>query len=172
MRSVIAVLAIVTLSATTFVQAQSLGEVADREKERRKGQKDDGKVITEVELVGAKGTVSMTDGPSSAPATAPVAKEGAADEKAAAAAPGKDAPKEKTEDEIKAEKAAEWRGRVAKANADLEVARKQVTDLEATPNFYMNAAVQAQAAAARQSVANIEQGLATLEEEGRQASYR
>jgi hypothetical protein len=171
MRSVIAVLAIVTLSATSFVQAQSLGEVADREKERRKGQKDDGKVITEVELVGAKGTVSITDGPSSAPVAAPVTKEGAADDKAAAA-PGKDAPKEKTEDEVRAEKTADWRARVVKANADLAAARKQVADLEATPNFYMNAAVQAQAATARQSVANIEQGLATLEEEGRQASYR
>jgi len=96
--------------------AQSLGELAAKEKQKRQG-KPSPKVITESELskAGKRGTVSMT-GESSAEGEAAPAEgasaEGGAPAEGGAAAPGaagaKPAPKEKSEEEVRSERRVEW----------------------------------------------------------------
>jgi len=173
MRSVIAVVTVFTLAAAAFVHAESLGEVAAREKEKRKGKKD-GKVITEEELLRAKGAgLSMNDGsPASAPAPAPAAaKEGEAKDKdGKPLAPGvkaADAPKEKTEEELKAERQKAWSDRLDKAKGNVAAIQKGVSDLEATPGLYNNAAATAQLADARKQLTAAQAQVAAIEEEGR-----
>jgi hypothetical protein len=174
MRNVIVVLTAFTLSVATFVQAESLGEVAAREKEKRKGKKD-GKVITETELFRAKGSgTSITDG-GFVPAAPDEAKDGkAADGKAPAASgeKAKDAPKEKTEEEVRAENLKAWRTRMDQANANVSAAQKQVSDLEATPGLYSNAAATAQLADARRALTAAREVAAGIEEEGRRSNFR
>jgi hypothetical protein len=177
MRSVIAVVTVLSLSTAAFLHAESLGEVAAREKEKRKGKKD-GKVITEEELLRAKGSgLSMNDGssPASAPASAP-AKEGEAKDKdgkpVAAGEKGKEAPKEKTEEELKTERQKDWRTRLDKANADVAAAQKVVSEWEATPGLFNNASATAQLAEARKRLTEQQSQVTALDEEGRRNGFR
>lgn len=177
MRSVIAVVTVLSLSTAAFLHAESLGEVAAREKEKRKGKKD-GKVITEEELLRAKGSgLSMNDGsPASAPAAAPAAapaKEGEAKDKdGKPVAAGKDAPKEKTEEELKAERQTEWHTRLDKANAEVAATQKAVSELEATPGLFNNAGATNQLAEARKRLADQQAQAAAIQEEGRRSNFR
>jgi hypothetical protein len=164
MRSVIAILA-VTLSAGAFVHAESLGEIAEREKEKRKGQKE-GTVITETELANAKGrnvSVTYANG-SSAPAPA---KEGDANAKGDKAG----AQKEKTPEEIAAEKVAakqkEWQGRVDAENATIAGIQTQIAAVESTPAAFNDMSRPAQLENLRSKLAAEQAKLEALQEEGR-----
>jgi hypothetical protein len=171
MRTFIAVVTVLSLSTAAFLHAESLGEVAAREKEKRKGQKD-GKVITEEELLRAKGSgLSMNDGsPASVPAAAP-AKEGEAKDKDGKPAAGKDAPKEKTEEELKAERQTEWRTRLDKANGEVAATQKVVSEWEATPGLFNNASATTQLAEARKRLADQQAQVAAIQEEGRRSNF-
>jgi hypothetical protein len=169
MRTVIAVLA-VTFSVGSIVHAESLGDVAAREKEKRKGQKE-GSVITETELANAKGRgVSMTYGGASAPAPAP-AKDGEAKDKDAKA----DGEKPKTPEELAAEKVAakqkEWQGRVDAENAAIAGIQAQIAAVEATPAAFNDMGRPAQLANLRAKLAAEQAKLDALQEEGRRGFY-
>jgi hypothetical protein len=173
--------------------AQSLGELAAKEKERREKERQKrggaSKVVTEEDLRGGgRGTMSN---PGATPADTPAEgaekpAEGAAPADGTAPAdPSKPAeakpaaPKEKTEDEIQAEQQNDWRTR-------LQTARDQVTELtdrvnrlqtnlndisgplyDATRNAMME-----QWETAKRELAAAQQSVNDLEEEGRRRRFR
>jgi hypothetical protein len=175
------------LQAATFVAAamlltgsaataQSLGEAAAKEKEKRKG-KPAPKVITEEELRQAGGTVSspaaVPDGPAPVAAKPPAGKEGAG------AKDGKAAPKEKTPDELRAEQEAAWRERLAAAEKEVAYNKGEVTRLQAslddtTGGVYTprRAGLQSSLEQAQRALADSQTKLAGIQEEGRRNSFR
>lgn len=170
--SVAALVAAASLLGPSVGRAQSLAEVAAKEKEKKKAQKA-GKVYTEDDLskAGKRGTLSVQEG--AAPAEASPAAAGAKPE---AEAPG--AAKEKTDDDKRAEAAKAWRERLQKANDEVARLSKQVDQLQTalnnvSTNLYGSTRTtlighlddaKKQLAAARQSVAD-------LEDEGRRNRY-
>jgi hypothetical protein len=171
--TLVAAAMLLTGSAAT---AQSLGEAAAKEREKRKG-KPAPKVITEEELRKAGGTVSspaaVPDGPAPA-AKPPAGKEGAAKEGGAKAAP-----KEKTPDEIRAEQETAWRKRLGAAEKDVsffrdEVARIQTELNDTSGGVYTSrrASAQSRLDGALKALADAEQKLAAIQEEGRRNSFR
>src|SRR6185436_773577 len=99
----------------TFAGAQSMAELAAREREKRKTQKPSGKVITDEDLKrgsAGQGTVNTGMAEPAAAATAP-----ATGTTTAAATPGQ---KPKTEDELRAEQEQAWRERLKKAQAEVQ----------------------------------------------------
>lgn len=178
------------LQAATFVAAamlltgsaataQGLGEAAAKEREKRKG-KPAPKVITEEELRQAGGTVSspaaVPDGPAPA-AKPPAGREGAGKE--GGAKDGKAAPKEKTPDELRAEQETAWRQRLAASEKEVSYYKGEVTRLQAglddtsggvyTPR---RAGLQTSLDQAQKALADAQQKLAGIQEEGRRNSYR
>lgn len=175
------------LQAATFVAAamlltgsaataQSLGEAAAKEREKRKG-KPAPKVITEEELRQAGGTVSspaaVPDGP------APVAAKPAAGKEGTGAKDGKAAPKEKTPDELRAEQEAAWRERLAAAEKEVAYNKGEVTRLQAslddtTGGVYTprRAGLQGSLEQAQRALADSQTKLAGIQEEGRRNSFR
>jgi hypothetical protein len=172
-------LALVALAGAAAVAgAQSLGELAAKEKERqeKERQKRGGasKVITENDLGGAgRGTMS------NAGSTAAPEPEASASP-AAAASPGQPAAaKEKTAEEIRAEQENDWRQRIGKAREEVaqlsaKADRLQLSLNDLSANLYSSSRTNAiqelentktQLAAARQKVAD-------LENEGSRNSYR
>lgn len=169
--------------ATLPASAQSLGEVAAREKARRDKAARDGKarppakVITEDELRGrmGAGTLSQPAATEDSPATA-AAPAGAASVPAAA---GPAAPPEKSEDELRAERQAEWRQKLQTARADIATLRARREQIEAAlsdPAVPMygagRASVANQLEQTKTQLAAAEQNVANLEEEGRRNRYR
>jgi DNA repair exonuclease SbcCD ATPase subunit len=178
--AVLLTLAVALASAPAPAPAQSLGEVAAREKARKDKEAREGKakrptrLITDYELRGgsAGGTVSQP----------------AADEAAAAAnAPAtgatgqaaKAAGAEKTEDELRAERLADWRQRLQEAQADVARLRARVDQVQTSlndmsgPIYGPNRGVMAsQLEQAKTSLTAAEQKVAALEEEGRRNRYR
>jgi hypothetical protein len=144
------------LVGPSYVWAESLGEVAAREREKKKG-KPAGKVITEQDL-GKRHGKGNYNNPDETQAPPPDTTEPATGETpvvAAAAAEGA-APKDKpkTSDEVRAEAHAAWRKRVDEKN-------KQIAELQAHITTYEGARLYADQAE-----------LAALEDERRRNGWR
>ncbi len=152
--------------------AQSMAELAAREKERRSKAKNAGKAYTESDL-GKGGT--------SAPATAAPA---AADSKAVAAADaakpaGDAAQKEKTDDELKAEREKAWRDKLTQANAEITRLQSRADDLQRalndlSQNLYgsTRARQASELEQVQKTLAASRKSLEDLQEEGRRSGYR
>jgi hypothetical protein len=167
-------------ASAALAGAQSLGELAAKEKERqeKERQKRGGasKVITENDLGGRKGGTLSNAGATageSAPAASPSpAAAGGAGVKPAEA-------KEKTPDEIRAEQENDWRQRTSRARDEVtqltdKVNRIQQTLNDLTANLYSSSrtAVIQQFDATKAELAAAQQKVADLEEEGRRNQYR
>jgi hypothetical protein len=171
---------LVALAASAAVAgAQSLGELAAKEKERqeKERQKRGGasKVITENDLGGRKGGTLSNAG-----ATAGEAAPAASPSPAAAGAGAKPAEaKEKTADEIRAEQENDWRQRMGRARDEVtqltdKANRIQQTLNDLTANLYSSSrtAVLQQLETTKTELAAARQKVADLEEEGRRNQYR
>jgi hypothetical protein len=161
--------------------AQSLGEVAARTKEK---EKKGAKVYTETDLRGrpGAGTVSQPEGPGAvasvdAPKPEGTAAEGEKKPEGAAAAPAGEKPK--TEEELKAEAQAEWRGRKTKADEDVarlsaDVAKLQNLLGDLTGPMYGGGrtALLNRMEETKKQLATAQQTQADVDEEGRRKGYR
>jgi hypothetical protein len=163
-------IAIVLITAVSLLGAhaahaaeESLGAAAARERERRKGKTP--RVITESDLGRAGGgTLSTPDETTTAPTSSDAAAPAAGGAKA-----GDKKEKEKTEDEIRAEGAAEWRKRMDAANAEVAQWQAEVSRLESSTAAYLRAD---DLASARRSLAAGQDKVTALEDERRHAGYR
>lgn len=173
-RPVLAALAAV-LCAGALAGAQSLGEVAAKEKERREKERQKhgtAKVLTEDDLRGGgKGTFSN--------AGSTAASDGEAAKEAPAAEGAKPAAKEKSDDEVKAEQQAAWHKRLDDANAQVTALTARVTELQTALNDVSGDLYNAgrtntmnELAKARAELAAAQQSLSDLEEEGRRNRFR
>lgn len=167
------VLAVAALAAPAALAdaPPSLGEIAARDKNKKKG-----KPITEADLYnrGRKsGTVSNpgADNTSTAGATE--------EKKADGTTPAAGAAKPKTEDELRAEASTAWRTKIEKARADVTRLQNEVNQHQTAlgdPSGYQyssgRAARVARLEAAKTELATAQQQVAALEEEGRRAGYR
>jgi molecular chaperone GrpE (heat shock protein) len=178
MRSLIVPLSLV-LALPAGLYAQSVGEVAAKERERRaklhQG-KPASKVITEEDLrSGGRprgGTISnpaATEEPAADPKAAPAPS-------APGAAP---APKEKSEDELRAQRQQEWRDRMQRAQADVQTLSQRAEQLQvrvndATGNVYSATRTNLlnELETTKTLLAAARQGLSSLEDEGRRSGYR
>jgi hypothetical protein len=156
--------------------AQSLAEVAARtkQKEKEKSGKPAAKVYTESDLRGSgSGTMSQMDGPVATASPAPGAT---------ATATGVVPPageKVKTEEEINAEKQAEWRERLQKAQADVarfsdEISRAQTALNDISGPLYggTRAGLITRLEDSKRQLAQAQQSVLDIQEEGRRARYR
>jgi hypothetical protein len=165
--------AIAILSVLTFVStvwAQSLGEIAEQEKKRRKGTTH---VITERDLARARGSNY-----SQPPETLPDGESSEASETSEGASSGESTgenEEEKTPAEIRAEQRADWQKREQNAREKVDRLQKQVNDLQARANASVD-----QLGAGRaelldtlekkeQELASAQEELTNLEEERRRA---
>jgi hypothetical protein len=184
--SALATLVAAAAVAAVPVAAQSLGEVAAQEKARREkqGKRPSAKVITEDELRGrtSSGTVSQpaADGASSTDQAAAGATP-AAGAGGAAGAPGANAPggaPQKTEDELRAERQTEWRQKLQEAQGNVSTLRARQdqiqTELNDTRTVYgpNRASLVGHLEKTKAALAQAEQMVANLEEEGRRQRYR
>jgi hypothetical protein len=161
------------------VAAQSLGEVAAREKAKREKAAREGKarppakVITDEELRGRMGAGTLSqpaaeDNVATAPTPA-----------TPAAVPGQPAAPEKTEDELRAERAAEWQQKLQNARADVATLRARRDQIQAALNDMTGpiygpnrASIANQLEQTKTQLTAAEQTVANLEEEGRRNRYR
>ncbi len=165
-----AVLVGLALAAAPLASAQSLGEVAAKDKDKKKS----GKVYTEDDLRGGRhsGTVSN---PAAVDTTAPAATDAKDEGKKAESATGE---KPKTEDELRAEKIKDWRTRVEKAQGDVVRLTADADRLQAALND-ISGPIYGPGRAARQqaldetkkSLAAAQQQVVDLQEEGRKNRY-
>jgi len=173
-RPVLTALAAV-VCAGTLASAQSLGEVAAREKERREKERQKhgtAKVLTEDDLrSGGRGTFSN---PGSTATT-----EGDAASKAPAAQGAKPAATEKSDDEVKAEQQAAWHKRLDDANAQVAALTARVNELQTalndvSGNLYSAGRTNAmnELDKAKADLARAQQAVTDLEEEGRRSRFR
>lgn len=169
MRQVV-LLAFAAALAAPSVAAQSLGDAAAREKERRKAQKA-GKVLTDDDLkrAGGAGNANVETGA--------VAAEAAP---AASTAPGEaPAKKEKTEDELRAEQEKAWRDKLKRAEEDVQRHTARAAELQAalndiTGNLYgsQRAVLGTELEKAKAELQKAQQQVADLQEEGRRSRFR
>lgn len=172
--------ALALVGAAAVVSAQSLGELAAKEQERREKERQKrggaSKVITESDLRSAgRGTLSNA-GASGSPAAE------ASPSPAPAAGPGTAQPpaaKEKTADEIRAEQETAWRQRMQQAQeevtrlaAQLDRLQQSLNDLTQPVYGSGRSALMTQFETTRTDLAAARQKVADLEEEGRRNSYR
>src|SRR5262245_7274465 len=171
-------LAVAILAAwPSLSAAQSLAEAAAKEREKRKNQKA-GKVITEDELRRAgngpgNANVSMS---APDPAASP-----AASGTAGAAAPGtaQAGAKPKTEDEIRAEQEQAWRGRLKKAQEEVQRLTQLATSLQnnlndMTGNMYgsQRTSLLNQLEQTKAQLTAAQGQVTALEDEGRKSRFR
>ena len=153
----------------------SLGEVAAKEKEKKKG-----KVYTEDDLRNPKRGGSYSQpaavGDSSAPAPGTAA---AAGDKKPAGTASPAAEKPKTEDELRAEAETAWREKLTQAQADVATWTSEASRLQAAlsdsslPPYGPARASRADALAnAQRQLAAANSAVETLQEEGRRNRYR
>ena len=165
----------VLLLMPTWVAAQSLGELAQQEKDRRKNAKKTAKTFTEEDLKSAGGrTANVMD--ANTPAEA-----GTADTTGAAAPAGDAKPgaKEKTYDEKRTDAEKGWRDRLTKAREEVSRLQTQLDKMQALAND-QNALQFGTARAdllnrledTKKQLAAAQQSVATLEEEGRHSGWR
>jgi len=173
---VVAALAWGTVPAGADAPRQpSLGEIAAREKDKKKG-----KPITEEDLRSHRkgGTVSAPSADGGSATTASPAP-GAAGDKKPGAATAAAADKPKTDDEVREEAQTAWREKLTQAQADVtnftaEVARLQTALNDTSGPLYgpgRAARVEALENAKRQ-LATATAAVETLQEEGRRNRYR
>jgi hypothetical protein len=177
----------VALGFAGTAAAQSLGELAAKEKEKRQG-KPAPKVITENDLgrAGKKGTLSMTGDSSSGeavPAVEGAPAEGAtegqqASEPAAPAAGQPPAKKEKTEEELQAERRAEWRKKLDTAREKATVHQTNIDNItrdlnDPTSGTYTDRRVQTEKllASEKASLAAAQAEVDRLDDEGRRNGW-
>lgn len=158
--------------------AQSLGEVAAKERERREkaGKAKPAKVYTESDLRGrasSSGTVSQPG--------AVTSSETPAEGQAAVAAPSPAAgeKKEKTEDEKRAEQEQAWREKLQKARQDVIQLTEKVNRLQASlndlsGNLYGSTRTNllTQFESAKKELSAAQQRVTDFEEEGRRSGFR
>jgi len=171
--SLLAFVAAGLLSFPVAASAQSLAEIAAKQKEKRKGKPT--KVFTEEDL--KKGpSRGFTSGESSEPAP-----EGAAPAPGAATAPEGSGtqPPQKSEDELRAERQAAWRDKIQKARDNVTQLSSEVSRLEAAlndltvPVYGATRTTRVEAhQKAKQQLAAAQLAVADLEEEGRRNGYR
>lgn len=160
--------------APAFSGAESLADIAAREKERRKGKS--GKVITENDLRRAGSSVyippdTTESGDASSTSTESASGEGAAPAKPAGGGEGAAATKPKSDDEIRDDAKKAWRERMDKASAEVTRLQSEVTTLEQNPNIYLNPGAVSQLDKAKQALAAARQQVDTLEDERRRNGY-
>jgi hypothetical protein len=153
-----------------FLAAQSLGDAAAKEKEKKKDAK--AKVYTEDDLkrAGSSGTYSAPTGPDATADAQPKAEGAAKDAK-----PGD--PKAKTDDEIRAEKQADWHKRLEKAQQDQATIQKAIDDIQASlgqnQSYYTPSRAKAVSDLdeAKAKLEKAQQAVTDLEEEGRRNGF-
>ena len=186
----------VVLGLAGAASAQSLGELAEKEKQKRQG-KPAPKTITEADLAraGKRGTLSMAGSPEEPAAPAEGAAEGAAPaegteategEKAEGAAPAQQKPAEpakpkgpppKSEEQIRGEKKAELQKKLDVAQQNLATHRALLDKLTAAVNASFGSYAPERADAIKrmeeekQSVAKFEAEVVQIEEEIRRSAW-
>jgi hypothetical protein len=155
----------------------SLGEVAAKEKGKKKG-----KPYTEDDLRNPRRGGSYSQPAAEGGSTAASGTTGAAGEKKpeGTASPAAGAtPKPKTEDEVRAEAETAWREKLAQAQADVATWTSEVNRLQATlsdssmPMYGPGRAARADALEnAKRQLAAASNSVETLTEEGRRNRYR
>jgi hypothetical protein len=170
MRHAIVFTVTLALVGPPLVHAESLGEVAAREREKKKG-KPSGKVITESDLGKRHGRGNYNN-PDDHSAVPDETQPGAA--APAPAVAGADASKEKPKspEEIRADAQAEWRQRLDAANKRVSDLQALVTRLEGRPNLYADAQAQADLQQTKKELADAQKQITDLETERRQRGYR
>lgn len=157
--------------------AQSLGEVAAKEKAKKQQQqqKKAPKVLTEDDLrsAGAKGTVSVASEPAAGEEAAKPATATGEQKPAAAAKP------EPTEEEKRAADEKEWRDKLQTAQAEVARLKTQVDKIQANLNdpnlsFYGSGRPQlmSQLEEAKKQLATSEQAVSDLQDAGRRSAFR
>lgn len=151
----------------------SLGEVAAKEKEKKKG-----KVYTEDDLRNPKRGGSYSQPAAVGEATAPATGDKKPDATASPAATSA-SPKPKTEDELRAEGETAWREKLTQAQADVATWTAESSRLQAAlsdtslPPYGPARASRADALAnAQRQLAAATSAVETLTEEGRRNRYR
>jgi hypothetical protein len=168
--AVAAAAAVAALALPSF--AQSLAEIAARNKKKESGKPV--KVFTEADLRGrpaASGSMSQMEGP------AVVATASPAPGAAGAVPPAGE--KVKSEEEIQAEKQAEWRERLQRAEADVvriseEVNRAQTALNDISGPLYggTRAGLITRVDEGKRQLVIAQQTVLDIQEEGRRARYR
>jgi hypothetical protein len=167
----IAVVAVtLALVGPSYVWAESLGEVAAREREKKKG-KPAGKVITEQDL-GKRHGKGNYNNPDETQAPPPDTTEPATGETPAVAADGAAKDKPKTTEEIRAEAQAAWRKRLDEKNKQIAALQAQISQIEGGPNLYADAGAQARLKKAQEDLAAAQADLANLDSERRRNGWR
>jgi hypothetical protein len=154
--------------------AQSLAEVAERTNNKKKDSAKPAKVYTEADLRGrpaTSGAMSQMEGP--------VAVSPASPAPGAAGAVPPAGEKPKTEEEQQAEKQAEWRERLQKAEADVtriseEINRAQTALNDISGPLYggTRAGLITRLEEGKRQLALAQQSVLDIQEEGRRARYR
>jgi hypothetical protein len=166
----VALLAAAALGLASGAPAQSLAEIAAKQKEKRKGKPT--KVFTEEDLRrGSPGIVT-------ADAAAPAEGEPAA-VPPPGAAPAATAPAQPTEEELRAAEQKAWRDKLQKSRdnvtqLDAEVNRLQTALNDIAEPLYGATRANRMAALdkAKQQLAAAQQAVVDLEEQGRRSGYR
>ena len=153
--------------------AQSLGEAAAREKAKRKGKTEPGKVFTDDDLRSAGGVANVP-----AAVDAPASADGQAKAEGEKTGQAKKE-KEKTPDELQAEQQAAWRKKLDHIQSEVNRIRQMVTAIQADLNDTSGgvytprrATLQTRLEEAQKNLTAGEQTLADLQEEGRRNGYR
>lgn len=164
----------VLLLLSPLGQAQSLGEVAAREKQKKKQDSKPVKVMTEDDLrsAGSRGAASVMEGsPEAAASPAPGAAEGATE--------GEKKAGEKTPDELKAEAQKAWREKLQAAEQDVarlaeevEKAQTALNDLSGAMYGTARASRIERLEASRRQLAAAQQRVEDTREEGRRQGFR
>lgn len=170
--AVVAAAAAVAIIVPTL-RAQSLAEIAARNRKKEEEKGKPAKVYTEADLRGRpakSGSMSQMEGPAAATAASP--------SPGAAAAPAAGA-KVKTEEEERAEREADWRERLQKANEDVtritdEINRAQTALNDISGPLYggTRAGLITRVEEGQRQLAIAKKNVEDLQEEGRRARYR
>ncbi len=172
-----ATLLVTALALTPAVApAQSLGEAAAREKERKakETKKPPAKVYTESDLGAGSGPGTVSQLGSTTPTSSPDTKASPG-----TGGEGSETKAEKTEEELKAEQEKAWRDR--RNNLQAEIARltevtnrlqTNLNDLSGPLYGGTRTSLLSQLEKAKSSLAEAQKMLGDLEEEGRRAGYR
>ncbi len=165
----LATLAFFLVPVALSAQQSSLADAAAKEKERRKTVKG-AKSFTEDDLRKAGAGAESTTEVATTSTEATGAKEGEAT---------KPAKKEKSEDELKAEQSAAWRKKVEVAQNNVQVYQDQVNKLQldlndASGGFYSarRTTIMSTLEDTKKKLADAQQTLSDLEDEGRRNGYR
>lgn len=149
------------------LSAQSLSEAAAKEKERRKGKT--AKVYTEDDLRRAGGPLNSSTPAAPSPTASPKPEEGKAGAKKG----------EKTEEELRAEKEADWHKRLETAQKNVAALQDNVNKLQLDLNDMSGGVYSPRRATianlleeTKKQLADAQQTVENLQEEGRRNNYR